>query len=94
MAFIGGILFLLLGLAQLGVGAIGVEHFFGEVWMYVAIFAAILFRITLPITIASFFGATEVLGWHWLVALLFAAPGLVIATPALLSSFIRDLRER
>jgi hypothetical protein len=35
-----------------------------------------LTRFSLPITVGSFFGAMNVWGWHWIGALVFAAPGL------------------
>jgi hypothetical protein len=44
------------------------------------------FRFTLPITVGAFFGAMNVWEWHWALALLFAAPGLVLALPGVLAS--------
>ena len=70
------ILMLAYGLAQVVAGYAGIEHHLGKGWAIAAIVVAFLFRFTLPITVGSFFGAMNVWGWHWLGALVFAAPGL------------------
>ena len=74
------------GLAQLAVGYMGIEVMVGAGWAVAALIGCFFFRFMLPITIGSFFGATEVLGWHWGLALIFAAPGLLFLVPAVLSS--------
>jgi hypothetical protein len=88
LALIGFILFICIGVAQLAIGFAGAEHHLGIIVAWVILFLALALRFTLPITIASFFGAMNVLGWHWALALLFAAPGLLIAVPAALAAII------
>lgn len=79
-------LFLAFAAAQIGAGYAGIEHGAGNVWAVAALFAAVLFRFTLPITIGAFFGAMNVWGWHWACALIFAAPGLVFVLPGVLAA--------
>lgn len=73
---IGCILIAAYGIAQIVAGYLGIQHHFGSGWAIAAIVAAFVFRFSLPITIGSFFGAMNVWGWHWIFALVFAAPGL------------------
>jgi len=91
--FIGVLAFLgfgAYGIAQIAVGYMGIEYMFGGGWAIAALIGSLAFRFTLPITIGAFFGATEVLGWHWAVALAFTAPGLLFIIPAFVASiFIR-----
>jgi len=63
------------GLAQIWAGYLGIEHHLGAGWAVAATAIAFL-GFSLPLTIGSFFGAMNVWGWHWLLALVFAAPGL------------------
>lgn len=72
----GCILIAVYGIAQIVAGYVGIQHHFGSGWAIAAIVAAFVFRFSLPITIGSFFGAMNVWGWHWILALVFAAPGL------------------
>jgi len=76
--------FLVFASAQIAAGYAGIEHGVGHVWALVAVFAAVLLRFTLPITIGAFFGAMSAWGWHWALALLFAAPGLVFVLPGVI----------
>jgi len=93
MHIIGMILFLLYGLAQIVVGAAGIDFYFGGFWSGLAIFGAIFLRITLPITIGAFFGAVEVLNWHWALAVLFAAPGLIFIVPGMIALTLERFRK-
>jgi len=74
------------GIAQFSVGYMGIEVMFGSGWAIAALIGSLVFRFGLPITIGAFFGATEVLGWHWALALVFTAPGLLFIIPAVASS--------
>jgi len=85
LIFIGVIFY---GIAQLSVGYLGIEDLFGGGWAIAALIGSVIFRFTLPITIGAFFGATEVLGWHWVAALVFTAPGLLFVIPAVVSSVL------
>lgn len=86
LSVIGVIAFLGFSLAQLAVGFAGIEDWAGSFWAWAALICAIPFRFTLPITIGAFFGAMNVLGWHWALALLFATPGLLFMVPGLLAA--------
>ncbi|WP_374379748.1 hypothetical protein [Pseudomonas fluvialis] len=86
LGVVGFIAFMAFGIAQLAAGFAGIEHGIGSVWAWVALFVALAFRFTLPITIGAFFGAMNVWGWHWTLAALFAAPGLLLIIPGVLAS--------
>lgn len=88
LGLFGVIGFLTYSFFQLYAGFVGIEHHLGTGWAIGAVFLALLFRFTLPLTIGSFFGAMNVWGWHWFFALIFAAPGLVIFFAILLTGGI------
>lgn len=98
MQVLVGILFLVgplaLAIVQLVAGFAGIDYHFGHWWAWAAAIMAIGFRITLPITIACFFGAKDVWGWHWAGALALAAPGLIFMTPAMISAIVESARHR
>ncbi|MBP7709846.1 MAG: hypothetical protein KA100_02105 [Rickettsiales bacterium] len=81
LGMIGVAALLLFGVLQLYAGYIGIDYHFGSIWAFIAVTLAIVFRFTLPITIGAFFGAIDVWNWHWLLASLFVAPGLVFIVP-------------
>ena len=56
-------------------------------------FALLLSGLMLPLRIAVFFGALAV--WHWpvLLALIVAAPRLVLMLPGLISTFLASRRH-
>ncbi|MBD3790441.1 MAG: hypothetical protein IE885_08815 [Campylobacterales bacterium] len=93
MPIIGFILFIVYGIAQIVAGYVGIDFHFGAVWAGVAIFAAFMFRFTLPITIGAFFGAMDVWHWHWALAALFAAPGLAFIIPGVILSIIEGVKK-
>lgn len=73
-------------------GYLGIEYHLSTGWAIGAIFAAFIFRFTLPITVGAFFGAMDVWGWHWVWSLLFAAPGiafLLLMIPGALASIFQ-----
>lgn len=84
---------IILAIAQIVVGFLGIEHTIGPGWAWGALALGFILRLTLPLTIGSFFGATEVLGWHWLPALLFAAPGLLFIIPGMATSIFDAFRK-
>ena len=87
--------FFAFGLFQMFVGYKGIALGLGSGWAWGAVFAAVVLRFTLPITIGAFYGAMHLWGWHWYWAALFAAPGLLYMVPgmvALLVSFLGDKR--
>lgn len=85
------IVFAVWGLVQLRAGYIGIEYHWSAGW---AIFFLLLAwfsagHLILPVTIGSFFGATDVWGWHWVYALMFAAPFQM----ALLIAYVFDIAQ-
>lgn len=78
---VGVIFFLLIGLVQIIVGYMGIEYHLGGGWAIGLVIASIFFRISFPLTIGTFFGALDVLGWSWLGALILTLPGLLLMVP-------------
>ena len=89
----GYLLFLLFGVAQIYVGMLGIEYHFSSFWAYSAVIIAIFLRILLPVTIGSYFGAVDVLGWDWYFALAFAAPGLLFVIPGVIGSALSSMSQ-
>ena len=86
------IVFLAYGIVQIYAGYLGIDYHLGGFWAGAALIAAFLIRLTLPITIGAFFCALDVWGWHWLWALLCAAPGLAfmaLMIPGMLAKVAR-----
>lgn len=92
MQIIGFILLLAIAIAQFIAAWAGIELHLGPLWAGIAILVAFIFRITLPISIGAFFGATDVWGWHWLPALIFVLPGLLFVIPSVAASIIDRLK--
>ena len=84
-------IFLLVGLAQIYLGYIGVEHHLGFWAAIAAVGAMFVFRFMLPITIGSYFGAVDVLGWPWWGGVLVAAPGLLFIAPTMIMAALEPL---
>lgn len=91
---LGVIAFFAFGIAQSVVGYMGIEDGLGKWWAIGALVAAFGFRFTLPLTIGTFFGATNVLDWHWFWALLLALPGLAFMIPGLIAAALEAVRGR
>ena len=75
------IFFLLFGIFQLVVGYLGIEYHIGAGWAVAALACVFVFRSAFPITIGTYFGCVDVLGWHWTISLLFTLPGLLFLIP-------------
>jgi hypothetical protein len=73
-------------LFQLVMGVLGIDHYFGVFGALLALIAAFFFRFTLPLSVGAFFGMTEVLGWHWFIALLVCMPGLLLLVPGFIAA--------
>lgn len=82
---LGIILFLGLGIIQLMLGFAGIDHHLGSFWAWIALIIALVFRFPLPIIVGVFFGVKDVLEWHWLIALLIAAPGILFIIPSIVA---------
>ena len=94
MPFIGAIILIGVGVVQLVIGFLGIEYHFGEIWAFIAAFAAFFLRIMFPMTIGCYFGAVDVLGWEWYSALLITAPGLLFMAPAMIGVIIESLTNK
>jgi len=97
MAALGGLGFLLLivvGITQAAIGYMGIEHYFGSIVAIIAIVAAFFLRLMLPLTIGTFFGSMEVLGWPWYLALLITAPGLLFVAPAMVAVALESISSK
>ena len=64
------------GIVQVWAGYLGIDYHWGSGWAIAAVIVAFVARFSLPLTVGAFFGAMNVWGWHWVGALVFAAPGL------------------
>lgn len=91
MEKIGCVLFLAVGIAQVLLGVAGIHHELGFWGVFAALVAAFGFRFMLPLTIGTYFGAVEVLGWPWWGGLLIAAPGLVLIVPSILAQALESI---
>ena len=90
----GFILFIAVGITQAAIGYMGIEHYFGTVAAVIALIAAFFLRLMLPLTIGTFFGALEVLGWPWYLALAITAPGLLFAAPAMVAVALESVSSK
>ncbi len=83
---IGCLVFLVVltfALMQFVLGYEGIAYELGTVWAVAALAVALIFRLTLPISIGTYFGVVDVHGGPWWVGVLFAAPGLLVAAPVM-----------
>jgi hypothetical protein len=74
-------------------GVLALAQLVGLGWAIVLAVALLLSGFMLPLRIAVFFGALVL--WHWplLVALIVAAPRLVLMLPGLMSTFLASRRH-
>ena len=91
LGVLGALLFLGIGLLQLGLGWIGIEYHLGWWAAAGAGFLAVVMRIMLPITIGTYFGVVDVIGWPWWAGLLIAAPGIVFAVPVFVPLIVNEV---
>ena len=95
LAFLAGgfgvILMLGIGFAQMIIGYIGIEYHFGAGWAIGAVVLALMLRFSLPLTVGTFFGAIDVFGFSWVVALLITLPGLILMIPGAIAVGIAGL---
>ena len=88
---VGFLIFLGVGIAQMYVGFLGIDYHFGELWAWGAIGLAFFLRIMFPLTIGTYFGAVDVLGWPWYGGVALAAPGLLFILPAMVTSVLETV---
>ena len=91
--FLGCLLMLAIGLLTIGMGYTGIAEEFGIGWGVAALGAGIVFRFTLPLVVGVFFFVTNQLDWHWSIAVLICAPGLVFMIPGLVMEMIKSARN-
>jgi hypothetical protein len=72
---------------------LGLAELVGVAWGIALTIALLLVGLMLPVRIAVFFGALAV--WHWpaLLAVVVAAPRLVLMLPGLISTFLASRRH-
>lgn len=87
------VLLLAYGILQIYAGFIGLDFHLGTIWTLVILVAALAFRFPPLISIGAYFGATDVWGWHWVFAVLFAVSGLVFLIPALILPTIETIKR-
>ena len=88
---VGFIVLLVVGIAQMVIGYLGIEYHFGSGWAIGAIVLALVFRFSLPLTIGTFFGAMDVFGFSFIVALIITLPGLLLMVPGAIAAGIAGL---
>lgn len=88
------LLALAFGIVQIGAGYVGIENSFGSVWAWVALFLAFAFRFSLPLTVGAFLCAMNVWQWHWVLAAIFAAPGLFFLVPGTIAGILASFQRR
>jgi hypothetical protein len=91
MQAIGCLLFAVYGIAQIVAAYVGLDYYLG-LWAVLIFIVCMFLRFTLPLTVASFLCAMNVWQWHWFLALIFAAPGLLLVIPSILGSLIESGR--
>jgi hypothetical protein len=94
LGIFGFIVFLVVGITQAAIGYMGIEHYFGTIAAVIALIAAVYWRLMLPLTVGTFFGAMEVLGWPWYFALLITAPGLLFVVPAVVVTALESISSK
>lgn len=80
-------------LLRVWLGVLGLAELIGVDWAIVVALALLLCRLTLPLQIAIFVGAFA--AWHWplLLAVIVAAPRLVLVLPGLISTLLAARRH-
>jgi hypothetical protein len=78
---------------RLWIAVLGLAQGIGVAWAVVLALALLFSGWLLPLQIAVFFGALMV--WHWppLLALIVAAPRLILVLPGLISTFLASKRH-
>jgi hypothetical protein len=74
-------------------GVLGLAQIVGADWAIAVGLALLLCRLVLPLQIAVLLGALTV--WHWplLLAVIVAAPRLILVLPGLISTFLAARRH-
>jgi hypothetical protein len=80
-------------LLRIWIGVLGLAQLLGMPWALAVAAALILSGMLLPLRVAVAFGAASV--WHWpvLLAIIVAAPRLILVLPGLISTFLAGRRH-
>ena len=79
-----------IGVVQLILGFDGIDYHLGSGFAWGSLILAFL-GFTIPITIGTYFGVVDVLGWPWWLGILITLPGTVLVLPLLtVLPFMRD----
>ena len=79
---------LAVGIIQIWLGFLGIEYLSNTIWAFLAVLALFFLRIILPLTVGTYFGAVEVMGWEPMIGLILAVPGFFFILPSILMSAI------
>ena len=93
LIFLGFVASLVYGAISIWAAYLGLDQALGW-WAIVIVIGCIFFRFTLPLAVGAFLGALNVWHWHWALALLFAAPGLVFVIPGVIATLLSALPSR
>ena len=88
------LLMVTLGVAHIWIGVLGIDHHLGGWAAGGAVAVGLLFRIMLPLTIGTYFGVVDVIGWPWWAGVLAAAPGIVFIIPGIIAWFVAEITNR
>ena len=80
-------------MARVWVGLLGLAQLLGLPWASALMALLLLSNAMLPVRLCAVFGAVWV--WHWpgMVAVIFAAPRLVLILPGLISTWLALVRH-
>ena len=82
------------GIVQICLGYLGIDYHLGNIFAIGALGLAFALRIMFPLTIGTYFGVVDVLGWDWYWGVIIAAPGVVFILPVLVTAIIQSLTNR
>ncbi|MDC3003536.1 hypothetical protein OAZ20_05565 [Paracoccaceae bacterium] len=85
---------LAVGIIQIWLGFLGIEYLSNTIWAFLAVLALFFLRIILPLTIGTYFGAVEVMGWEPIIGLILAVPGFFFILPSILMSAIEPFLSK
>lgn len=93
LALLGLVVSLVYGAVSIWAAYLGLDQALGW-WAILIVIGCLFFRFTLPLVVGAFLGALNVWHWHWALALLFAAPGLVFIIPSVVAALLSALPSR
>ena len=82
---------LAVGIVQIWLGFLGIEYLTHTFVAFLAVLALFFARIILPLTIGTYFGAVEVMGWEPIVGIFLAVPGFFFILPSMLLAAMEPL---